>query len=288
MAKKWMIAGLVLVLLGTLMPAGVLAQDEPDVITVSLWNGDGTVWWYYQIDQSDAVRLYYYWFAETEAQVQAFVDNATIEITLNDEPLFGSEAESQQNWGSIQAFVLQGYELLRAEWSFVLPPLETGAYTVHTVIRLNQVVEDGMNPTPFQPGVLHDTTNVLLVGEMDAAAVPVPGAAADVTADPADTVAAPETAPEAQPQPEEIHSDPVVGTFVATSEAYYEPQAGKLAEPYTEFSPGMSLWVFGMDRARHYYYVLLDDVYLWVRAETIAPTNDSVWANNPLPNVIIE
>jgi hypothetical protein len=49
----------------------------------------------------------------------------------------------------------------------------------------------------------------------------------------------------------------------------------------------MSLWVFGMDSTYRYYQVMLDAALIWVRAETIGPTNDDVWHNNPLPNIVV-
>ena len=45
---------------------------------------------------------------------------------------------------------------------------------------------------------------------------------------------------------------------------------------------------YGMDPSRQFYQVLLDAAYIWVRVDTIGPTNDEVWAGTPLPNVIIQ
>jgi len=44
-----------------------------------------------------------------------------------------------------------------------------------------------------------------------------------------------------------------------------------------------------MDSTYSYYKVLLDAAYLWVHADTLAPTNDGmVWHNDPLPNIVVE
>lgn len=283
MFRKLIALSLLVVLAGTLVPGMAFAR-QGNVITIPIWRGGGTDSGQYVMASSDTALLYYYWYARDGDQVQKFMNYASFEVLLDDEPLFSTQLAAYRSWGPIESFTYDGLPFKRARWFYELPPLEPGEHTLHTIIRIYTEVNDGIAATPYQPGVVHNTTNSITVteGVSPAAVVPEANEAPD---DAAATPARPTPLPA---EPEEIISAPAVGKFVATAEAYWAPEPDKLVDPFIEFQPGTTLWVFGMDKTRRYYKVLLDAAYLWVRVETMAPTADDVWANNPLPNAIVE
>lgn len=296
MMQKLVILGLVMVLVAAFVP-GPAAARQGEYVTVPIWFGAGDAWREYSIAPGDTVTLYYYWFARTEDQVQDFIDTAYFEITLDGEPVFNSQTEVKAGWGPIETYTYCERDVKRARWYFNLPPLVAGEHTLHTVITILTDVDDGVEAEPFQAGIIHNTTNILMVSTESVPAVVEPAPAAPNPAAPAPAAPAPvvvqtvvvEPAPPPSPSvPERIISEPAVGTFVAPSEAYWRPEPGQLVDPPMQFQPGTTLWVFGVDSTRHYYKVLLDAAYIWVRVETMGPTADEYWANTPLPNVVVQ
>ncbi|MBN1564818.1 MAG: hypothetical protein JXA10_13305 [Anaerolineae bacterium] len=295
--RKWcklIVSALVVALLVPLIPTTtVLAQNK--LVEVYLWAGEGPAWEYYTVDSATNLGLYYYWFAKTEEQIQDFLDNVTVAVSLNGTPLFETRESAHIFWAPVEAFVQQGQPLYRAEWSAMLVPLDPGEYTISFKLSLASVVEDGVASSPFGPGVIASTTNIVTVVEEGAINIP----AEPTTDDDADTD---DTAGDANdttddaikdtnvptPDPDVVYDEPVVGTFVSEAWALWEPKAGSLVSPNVIFQPGTALWVFGMDETRQYYKVLIDIVYLWVPVNTIGPTYDATWGGRPLPNVIVK
>lgn len=275
MFRKLVMGSLIVLLAVTLIPAGVSAQ-EPRAVQVTIWNGGALAWRYYNVDTTTTVELYYYWYAQTEQQVQDFVAHADFEITLDGEPLFASQTEVDALWEPINQVILQGKTYKRAEWFFTLPQLAPGEHTVHTTISIDAPISDGVRSLPYPAGILHNTTNIITVIEGLGGATVSP-------AQPAATAR-----PRPGTPPTEIHSQPVVGTFIDHAYAYWGPDDSKFIEPPIVFHPGTTLWVFGMDATYSYYKVLLDAAYIWVHAETLGTTRDDVWNDDPLPNVVVE
>lgn len=273
-------------------PAAVSAQRGGQLVQVYLWKGNGPAWGYYTVGPSTNVGLYYYWYAATEAQVEDFLEHVTVEVQLNNQPLFESREAAHVFWAPVEPFVQQGQPLYRAEWSAMLVPLDPGEYTVKFQLSLDASVADGVASGMFGPGVIQNTTNIITVSD-EAVFVPdVPDAETVEQPDPnTDPKPNPTAVPPAAPapaNPTEIYDTPAVGTFVAPAQAYWAPEEGKTVRPDLFFMPGETLWVFGMDSTRQYYKVIIDIVYLWVKADTIGPTYDETWEGMALPNVIVQ
>lgn len=88
---------------------------------------------------------------------------------------------------------------------------------------------------------------------------------------------------EALPGPDLVNlpSGSVVGLFVATTPAYFAPQAGATTE--TVIEAGKTLWVLGVDASGNFYKVLISGQYFWVPVGTMGPNFDEVWNGAPLP-----
>jgi hypothetical protein len=275
MFRKLMIVGLVVVVVATLIPVNVFAQAS-QTVQVTLWNGEGRAWRYYQINTVTSVELYYYWFAQTEQQVQDFVTHADFDITVDGQPVFASQAEVDAQWRPVENFTMQGKGLKRAEWAYTLPPMAVGEHVIRTIITTDTPLEDGVFTQPYPAGTMHNTTNVVTVAEGVTTPVVSP-------VEPQPTAARP-SAP-----PTEIHDKPVVGTFIKAAKTYWAPDENKPVDPPVTIAPGKTLWVFGMDSTYSYYKVLLDAAYLWVHVDTLGPTNDGVvWHGDPLPNIVVQ
>jgi hypothetical protein len=276
MFRKLVVLGLVVIVIAALIPAEAFARQDR-VVQVTLWNGEARAWRYYRVDETTTVQLYYYWFAQTDQQVQDFITHADFEITLDGQPLFESQADVDAAWQPIGEIVLKGKTLKRSEWTYTLPPLTPGQHVIHTIISIDAPVEDGVFLEPYPAGALHNTTNIVTVYEG--------------TGEPVVSQAQPAQAATPKPgtPPKEIHDKPVVGTFITHAYTYWAPDENKPVDPPVVLYPGMTLWVFGMDSTYRYYKVLLDAAYLWVHADTLGPTNDGVvWHNDPLPNIVVE
>jgi hypothetical protein len=276
MFRKLITMGLVVVIVAALAPANVFAR-QGQTVQVTLWNGEGRAWRYYQIDNTTSVELYYYWFAQTEQQVQDFITHADFDITVDGQALFASQAEVDAQWRPIQDFNMKARALKRAEWSYTLPPMAPGEHVIRTIITTDVALEDGVFAQPYPAGTMHNTTNVVTV----IAGVTTP------------VISPVEPQPTAAARPgaasTEIHDKAVVGTFVKPAQAFWAPDDNKPVDPPITFAPGMTLWVFGMDSTYSYYKVVLDAAYLWVHADTLGTTNDGVvWHNDPLPNVVVQ
>ncbi len=277
MSRKLMIVGLVIVLITALVPAVVSARQESKV-QVTLWNGEARAWRYYRVDSTAAVELYYFWFAQTDQQVQDFIAHADFEITLDGQPLFASQAEVDALWQPIGDFELKARSLKRSEWAYTLPPLAPGEHVIHTVVTLDADVSDGVFSQAYPAGTLHNTTNVVTIIEglgkpAVSSAQPTPSAAR----------------PKPGTPPTVIYDEPVVGTFVKNAKTYWAPDDNKPVDPEVVLPAGLTLWVFGMDETYSYYKVMLDIAFMWVHADTLGTTNDGmVWHNDPLPNIVIE
>ena len=258
MSRKLIIVGLVMVLLVALVPAVASARQESKV-QVTLWNGEARAWRYYRVDSTAAVELYYFWFAQTDQQVQDFIAHADFEITLDGQPLFASQAEVDALWQPIGDFELIARSLKRSEWLYTLPPLAPGEHAIHTVVTLDADVSDGVFSQAYPAGMLHNTTNVVTVIEglgkpAVSSAQPTPSA----------------TRPNPGTPPTVIYDQPVVGTFVNNAKTYWAPDPNKPVDPEVILPAGTTLWVFGMDETYSYYKVVLDIAYLWVHADTLA------------------
>lgn len=276
MFRKLMVMGLVIVFAAALVPASVSAR-QASTVQVTLWNGEGRAWRYYRVDTTATVELYYYWFAQTDQQVQDFVAHADFQITLDGQSLFASQAEVDALWQPIGDFELKGKNLKRAEWFYTLPPLAPGEHVIRTIVTLDAEISDGVFTTPYPAGTLHNTTNIVTTYEGLGQAV----------IDPVQPT--PAARPKAGTPPTVIYDKPVVGTFIKHAYAYWAPDDNKPVDPVVVFAPGTTLWVFGMDSTYSYYKVLLDAGYIWVHADTIGPTDDGmVWHNDPLPNIVVE
>jgi hypothetical protein len=276
---------LIVALLVAVAPA-TLVTAQGRMVQVYLWDGSGPAWKYYTADTSTYIGLYYYWFAKTEEQVQDFLDHVTVSVTLNGQPLFNTREDAHIFWAPVEPFVQQGQPLYRAEWSAMLVPLDPGEYTIKFMLSLDAMVSDGVASGPFGPGVVQNTTNIVTVAETDAFVPPNDTTADVATGNAADNTTKPVNAPPANP--DKIYDEPVVGTFVAYAQAYWAPEEGKTVRPDLYFNPGTTLWVFGMDSTRQYYKVLIDVVYLWVKADTIGPTYDATWEGRHLPNIVVQ
>ena len=275
MFRKLMIVGLVVVVVATLLPADVLARQDQTVL-VTLWNGEGRAWRYYQINTETSVQLYYYWFAQTEQQVQDFVTHADFDITVDEQPVFASQADVDAQWQPVEDFSLNGRALKRAKWAYTLPPMAVGEHVIRTIITTDTPLEDGVFAQPYPAGTMHNTTNVVTVTEGVTTPVVSP-------LEPQPTAVRPSS------PPTEIHDKPVVGTFIKPAKTYWAPDENKPVDPPVTLYPGMTLWVFGMDSTYSYYKVVLDAGYLWVHADTLGPTNDGVvWHGDPLPNIVVQ
>jgi hypothetical protein len=276
MFRKLIILGMVVVFVAALVPAEVSARQETKV-QVTLWNGEGRAWRYYRINTSTSVELYYYWFAQTEQQVQDFITHADFQITVDGQSLFASQAEVDALWQPISDFELKARPLKRAEWFYTLPPMAPGEHVIRTIITTDAAVEDGVFAQPYPAGTMHNTTNVVTVIEGTGSPVISP-------VQPAQTAT-----PKPGTPPKEIHDKPVVGTILTSAKTYWAPDDNKPVDPPVVLYPGMTLWVFGMDSTYRYYKVLLDAGYIWIHADTIGPTNDGVvWHGEPLPNIVVE
>lgn len=295
-----------LALVMTALPAPAAAQRN--AVAIPIWQSNA-----YTINQDATVGvLYYYWFARTAEQVREFIEVAEFDVTINGQPVFGDQAAVDRYWSAVENYTWAGQPAQRSQWNYTLPGLAPGTYEVRTVITLTRELSDGVAPQPFPKGVLTDTANTITVtgeprgevfsAEPGAAPVETSGdadtddsAASDAT-DASDTAsdAAADTsdllsgAPDPAPEPDYIFEDPAVGRFVKHAVAHWAPEPGKHVQPTIVFAPGTTLWVYGMDATRRYYKVLLDAAYLWVPVDSLAPTEDSVWANDPLPNVIVD
>ena len=282
---------LVVVMLTPLAPTTtVTAQDDHDnMVQVYLWAGSGPTWEYYTTNSTTYIGLYYYWFAQTEDQIQDFLDSVTVEVSLNGRPLFDDREAAHIFWAPIEPFVQQGQSLFRAEWSAMLIPLDPGEYAVSFALSLDDIVEDGVASEPFGPGLIQNTTNIVTVIEEGTFFLPEDTAVSDGGDDTAttdDDATKPVNVP--PPDPDAIYDEPVVGTFVGTAQAHWAPEGGKVVTPEVYFQAGTTLWVFGLDSTRQYYKVLIDIVYLWVPVGTIGPTYDSTWGGRPLPNIVVK
>lgn len=102
--------------------------------------------------------------------------------------------------------------------------------------------------------------------EEEAPGVPVPGC--DVLIDIPDTA--------------------VVGAFTDFSELYFAPYPGATLGGPVVMEPGKTVWVMGTDESGAFYKMLLSCDYYWVRAETIGPNYDAVWAGRPLPDEVVK
>jgi hypothetical protein len=275
MFRKLIIMGLIVATVAALVPANVFAQ-QGQTVQVTLWNGEGRAWRYYQIDNATSVELYYYWFARTEQQVQDFITHADFQIAVDGQDLFASQADVDAQWQPVEDFEMKGQALKRAVWAYTLPPMDPGEHVIHTIITTDAALEDGVFSQPYPAGTMHNTTNVVTVVEGVTAPIISP-------LEPQPTAARPGT------PPTEIHDKPVVGTFVKAAKTYWAPDENKPVDPPVTLYPGMTLWVFGMDSTYTYYKVLLDAAYLWVHADTLSPTNDGVvWHGDPLPNIVVQ
>jgi hypothetical protein len=275
MFRKLMIVGLVVVVVTALIPVNVFAQ-ESQTVQVTVWNGEGRAWRYYEINTVTSVELYYYWFALTEQQVQDFVTHADFDITVDGQPVFASQAEVDAHWRPVENFTMQGKSLKRAEWAYTLPPMTIGEHVIRTIVTTDAPLEDGVYAQPYPAGTMHNTTNVVTVTEGVTTPVISP-------LQPQATAARPGA------QSTEIHDKPVVGTFIKAAKTYWAPDENKPVDPPVTIAPGKTLWVFGMDSTYSYYMVLLDAAYLWVHADTLGPTNDGVvWHGDPLPNIVVQ
>jgi hypothetical protein len=275
MFRKLMIVGLVVVVVAALIPVDVFAQQS-QTVQVTLWNGEGRAWRYYQINTVTSVELYYYWFALTEQQVQDFVTHADFDITVDGQPVFASQAEVDAQWRPVENFTMKGKGLKRAEWAYTLPPMALGEHVIRTIITTDAPLEDGVYAQPYPAGTMHNTTNVVTVTE-------------GVTTPVVSPVEPQLTAVRPSAPPTEIHDKPVVGTFIKAAKTYWAPDENKPVDPPVTISPGKTLWVFGMDSTYSYYKVLLDAAYLWVHVDTLGPTNDGVvWHGDPLPNIVVQ
>jgi hypothetical protein len=162
MFRKAIILSLAVVLALAWLPGSAAAQRS-NTLTISIWNGEGSAHQQYQANTATRVRLYYYWYARTEQQVEDFVSRAKFDITLDGETVFNSAAEADAAWQPVEPFTYNGAQIKRAQWSFDLPALTPGQHTIRTIISLDTAVEDGVAPTPFGPGAVHNTTNIVTV-----------------------------------------------------------------------------------------------------------------------------
>jgi hypothetical protein len=275
MLRKLMLVGLVVVVIAALFPVGVFARQD-QTVQVTLWNGEGRAWRYYRINGTTSVELYYYWFAQTEQQVQDFITHADFQITVDGQALFASQTDVDAQWRPVVDFEMKGKALKRAEWAYTLPPMAPGEHVIRTIVTTDAAIEDGVFAQPYPAGTMHNTTNVVTVIEGVTTPVVSP-------VEPQPTALRPVT------PSGEIHDKPVVGTFIKPAKTYWAPDENKPVDPPVTLYPGMTLWVFGMDSTYTYYKVLLDAAYLWVHVDTLGPTNDGVvWHGEPLPNIVVE
>ena len=288
MLRKFTILMLVGVVALAALPPHATAQRS-EIIVVPVWI-DGHM---YTIDQSvippDVGVLHYFWFASTEALVTNFIQHAHINVTVDGYPLFSEQNKARAYWGVIEPYEFQGHSAYRASWYFQLPLLSEGQHKLRTIISIDEEISDGFYD-PFQPGVLH-YTNITLnaVGAVSPTPIAVvPDVEVDADVDATTPVPpAPTAASAFQVDLSEVRDEPVVGTFIDWSEAYWAPRTEALLNEQITFAPSQTLWVFGMDETHSYYKVLLDAAYLWVRAETIGPTPGEPWNSKALPNVVV-
>ena len=83
-----------------------------------------------------------------------------------------------------------------------------------------------------------------------------------------------------------IPSTAVVGSFVVTTPAYFEPRADAATD--IVLTVGKTLWVFGVDASGEFYKVMISGRFFWVPVETMGPNFDEVWQGRPLPTDIVE
>ena len=78
----------------------------------------------------------------------------------------------------------------------------------------------------------------------------------------------------------------VVGSFVATTQVYFAPEAGATSDIVME--AGKTAWVYGVDASGAFYQVMLSGQFFWVPVETMGPNYDEVWNGTPLPTGVVE
>jgi len=325
MRYRLLIAGLCVLLVASLVPGlavpgqavpGRVSAQSTGIVTVRLWQGESPRPARYIIGQTTGIRLLYTWFAATDAQVQDFIAQSPLTITLDDEPLFVSPEAASMWWQPSEPFTLGGQSLRRASWVFEIAALPPGMHTFKTTISLAAAVSDGVSAAPFGPGVVTETTQVILVvgagyalpvGVVQPAtpvqpvvptAVPVvvvpPAQPTPVPVQPVIPTAIPQATPVPPPAPQEqwitreqSYGGRVVGTLLGEAQAYWYPAENMFVDPPITFHTGQTLWVYGLDPTRQFYMVIIDEAYVWVKAYLLGPTNDAVWQGRELPTVII-
>jgi len=271
MARKWTAALVLLVLATLLVPQGMIAA-QGRTVRIPVWHGIEDSSGQHTVRAATTVVAHYVWVAKTAEQVKDFIAHADITLTLNDQPIVTPQPGADPGWQEVE--VSQLNNLARAQWTFPLPPLEPGTYTLKTVVALDAEVSDGLEQTPFS-GVVNETTNTIIIsGGATTAATQVPATTSRTTA---------RTTPTG-----EVSCTAVVATFVEPSVGYWGPDPDKPIMPEFVVPEGKSLWTFGMDANHEYYQVLLDEVLFWVEAHTLSPRADDVWHSAPLPNCVVE
>jgi hypothetical protein len=83
-----------------------------------------------------------------------------------------------------------------------------------------------------------------------------------------------------------LPADAAMGTLISNALLYWNP--GQLISPAIAVPAGKSFWVVGMDSAREYYELFVGCTPVWVPAEAMGPTYDSVWNGRPLPTAVVQ